>query len=113
VEQDHVAWGAAFMLLKRHEGDGPAVVAVRIGELALADDMPGIDVWQSIAVCMDRVMRARREPANEIALLKVRHAPSPPLIYTPEEVAKRAVKGGAIIERVWRFLCADDPGWCD
>jgi hypothetical protein len=64
MEQDHVAWGAAFMLLKRHEDDAPAVVAARIGELALAGDVAGVDVWKSIAACVDQIMCAHRNPAS-------------------------------------------------
>ena len=56
MEQDHVVWGAAFMLLKRHENDAPALVAARIGELAMAGDMKGVAIWKSIASCMDQLM---------------------------------------------------------
>lgn len=46
------------MLLKRHEDGAPAVVAARIGELALAGDMEGVEIWKSIAACMDQLMRS-------------------------------------------------------
>lgn len=64
MERDHVVWGAAFALLKRHGNDAPVVVATRIGELASAGDMEGVEVWQSIAACMDQLMRAPRGGAN-------------------------------------------------
>ena len=64
VEQAHVVWGAAFMLLKRHENDAPTVVATRIGELAMAGDMEGMAIWKSIASCMDQLMRAPDSVAN-------------------------------------------------
>jgi hypothetical protein len=57
MEQGHVAWGAASMLLKRHGADAPVLVATRIGELALAGDMDGVAMWKAIAVCMDQLMR--------------------------------------------------------
>jgi hypothetical protein len=58
MEEDHVVWGAAFTLLKQHRDHAPVVVATRIGELALAGDMEGVEVWKSIAACMDQIMRA-------------------------------------------------------
>ena len=47
----------------------------------------------------------------EVALLPGRGRASAPRVYTPEEAVARRVKGGAIIERMWRYLCADDPEW--
>ncbi len=34
-----------------------------------------------------------------------------PRAYTPEEVAARAVKAGALFERMWHYLCFEDEEW--
>jgi len=48
-------WACASTVLSQH-GDGAlAVVAERIGELALAGDQAGMDVWKAIAERMDKL----------------------------------------------------------
>lgn len=47
----------------------------------------------------------------ELALLPARAAGRAPLEYTAEESATRAVKAGALVERMWHFLCFGDPEW--
>lgn len=47
----------------------------------------------------------------EIALLPARATGREPLAYTPEDSVRRAVKAGALIERMWQFLCFGDPEW--
>lgn len=47
----------------------------------------------------------------EMALLPARAAGRKPREYTPDETARRAVKAGALIERMWHFLCFGDPEW--
>ena len=47
----------------------------------------------------------------EMALLPARAAGRKPREYTPDESARRAVKAGALIERMWHFLCFGDPEW--
>jgi HCOMODA/2-hydroxy-3-carboxy-muconic semialdehyde decarboxylase len=47
----------------------------------------------------------------ELALLPARAAGRKPREYTPDEAARRAVKAGALIERMWHFLCFGDPEW--
>jgi HCOMODA/2-hydroxy-3-carboxy-muconic semialdehyde decarboxylase len=47
----------------------------------------------------------------EIALLPARAAGREPREYTTDESARRAVKAGALIERMWQFLCFGDPEW--
>lgn len=47
----------------------------------------------------------------EVALLPVRGTAFAPLEYDPAEAAGRAVKTGAIIERMWHYLCMGDPEW--
>lgn len=43
--------------------------------------------------------------------LAVRAAGGPPREYTADEVARRAVKAGALFERMWHFLCFEDEEW--
>ena len=47
----------------------------------------------------------------ELALLPAHAAGRMPREYTPDESARRAVKAGALIERMWHFLCFGDPEW--
>jgi hypothetical protein len=56
MDESHVAWGAASMLLKLHGDHAPVAVAERLGQLASAGDMEGVLMWQRIAGCMARLM---------------------------------------------------------
>lgn len=47
----------------------------------------------------------------ELALLAAPAAGLTPLPFTPDEARKRATKAGGLIERMWHYLCADDPEW--
>jgi HCOMODA/2-hydroxy-3-carboxy-muconic semialdehyde decarboxylase len=47
----------------------------------------------------------------ELALLPARAAGLNPREYTPAEVQVRAVKAGALFERMWQYLCFGDPEW--
>lgn len=47
----------------------------------------------------------------EIALLPARQAGHAPQEYSADESKGRAVKAGALIERMWHFLCFGDPEW--
>ncbi|AUW60167.1 class II aldolase [Sphingobium sp. SCG-1] len=47
----------------------------------------------------------------ELALLPAQAAGLNPREYTPEEVSRRAVKAGALFERMWQYLCFGDPEW--
>jgi HCOMODA/2-hydroxy-3-carboxy-muconic semialdehyde decarboxylase len=47
----------------------------------------------------------------ELAILPARAAGVDPREYTTEEVSRRAVKAGALIERMWQYLCYGDPEW--
>lgn len=47
----------------------------------------------------------------ELALLPARAAGRKPREYTTGESAGRAVKAGALIGRMWHFLCFGDPEW--
>ena len=64
MEQDDIAWGAALMLLNRHQNGAPFIVAARIGQLALAGDGEGVAVWKSVAASMEQIMRAHQGTAN-------------------------------------------------
>lgn len=43
--------------------------------------------------------------------LAVLAAGKQPREYTADEVAQRAVKAGALFERMWQYLCFGDPEW--
>lgn len=43
--------------------------------------------------------------------LAVRAAGGTPREYTAEEAARRAVKAGALFERMWHYLCFEDAEW--
>lgn len=47
----------------------------------------------------------------ELAVLPARAAGLAPLEYSADEASRRAVKAGALIERMWHFLCFGDPEW--
>ncbi len=47
----------------------------------------------------------------ELALLPARAAGHMPLEYTHDEAEHRAIKAGALVERMWHFLCFGDPEW--
>lgn len=47
----------------------------------------------------------------EMALLPARAAGMAPREYTPDEVRQRAVKAGALFERMWHYLCLGDAEW--
>jgi len=57
MTDEDVATGAAMMLLRRHGELAPVRVAERIGELALAGDAGGVELWTRIASRMDRILR--------------------------------------------------------
>ena len=47
----------------------------------------------------------------ELALLPARAVGQRPREYTIDEAAQRATKAGALIERMWHFLCFGDSEW--
>jgi HCOMODA/2-hydroxy-3-carboxy-muconic semialdehyde decarboxylase len=47
----------------------------------------------------------------ELALLPARAAGLAPREYTTAEVEFRAIKAGALFERMWQYLCFGDPEW--
>jgi len=47
---------ACALLIERQHGEGaPLWIATRIGELALAGDMAGVERWRAIAACLDQL----------------------------------------------------------
>ena len=61
MDQQHVPWAAASMLVKRYGSDAPTKVAERLGELALACDMEGVAMLKQIAACMNQLSRPDRK----------------------------------------------------
>ncbi|WP_065846265.1 hypothetical protein [Sphingobium sp. Ndbn-10] len=57
MTNDHIALGAAMMLLRRHGNQAPVKVAERIGELAFEADWEGLSFWKLIAAKMDQILR--------------------------------------------------------
>lgn len=49
----------------------------------------------------------------ELALLPARASGLTPRQYSPEEVSRRAVRAGALFERMWHYLCFEDEEWED
>ena len=64
MDQQHVPWAAASMLVKRYGSDAPTKVAERLGELALAGDVEGVTMWKQIAACMDQLNRRYSQEAQ-------------------------------------------------
>ncbi len=47
----------------------------------------------------------------ELALLPASSHGLEPQPYSEEQAKRRAIKAGALIERMWQFLCLEDPEW--
>lgn len=56
---DWELWACAQQVIKTHKAKAPAHVAARIGELAAAGDMEGVQAWQAIAERVDQLMDYR------------------------------------------------------
>jgi hypothetical protein len=59
--EDWVLWSAAAMVQRQHGDDAPLFVATRIGALALAGDVEGVENWRAIAARLDQL----RAPASK------------------------------------------------
>jgi len=57
TEEQHL-WACALEVQKQHGFRAPVFVAERIGALALAGDLPGVERWKAIAACLDLLARA-------------------------------------------------------
>lgn len=56
--EEHV-WACALAIERQHGARAAAVVAERIGALALAGDYEGIAMWKAIAVRLDELIKAQ------------------------------------------------------
>ncbi|WP_416463159.1 DUF6961 family protein [Sphingomonas sp. VDB2] len=56
---DWELWACAQQVVKQHRAKAPAHVATRIGELAAAGDMDGVEAWKAIAARVDQLMDYR------------------------------------------------------
>ncbi len=50
---DRELWACALEVERQHGDRAPVLVAERIGALALAGDVEGVDRWRTIAHCLD------------------------------------------------------------
>ncbi|WP_376748847.1 DUF6961 family protein [Sphingobium yanoikuyae] len=59
-------WAAAQQVIKQHGAKAPVYVTQRIGELAAAGDLDGVQAWQAIAERVDQLMDYRTgRPLNK------------------------------------------------
>jgi hypothetical protein len=54
---DQERWAEAAEVLRLHGDKAPLFVAERVGALALAGEVPGVDRWRKIAARMDQLIR--------------------------------------------------------
>jgi hypothetical protein len=54
-------WACALAMSKRYGDRAPVAVAARIGSLALAGDVAGVETWQAIA---KRIEKLRQDMLN-------------------------------------------------
>ncbi|AQA00601.1 hypothetical protein BWQ93_01585 [Sphingopyxis sp. QXT-31] len=52
-------WACALLVERQHGEAAPLWIATRIGELALAGDMAGVERWKAIAAKLDQCRAAR------------------------------------------------------
>jgi hypothetical protein len=57
MDADHENWAIACTLLTKHGNDTPLHIAARMGELAMVEDVDGIQRWKEIARCVEQLMR--------------------------------------------------------
>ena len=55
---DWELWACANETLKQHGERAPVFVAERIGALAVAGDLAGVETWKAIAARMDELSRS-------------------------------------------------------
>ena len=56
---DWELWACAQQVIKQHGGKAPLHVSARIGELANAGDVAGVDTWKAIAKRVEQLMDNR------------------------------------------------------
>lgn len=57
MTRDKELWALALGVEKHHGADGPRFIAERVGELALAGEAGGVDLWRGVAARFDRLQR--------------------------------------------------------
>ena len=57
---DRELWACALKVEQLHGNGAPQFIAERIGALALAGDMAGLETWRAIAARVDERRRAAR-----------------------------------------------------
>lgn len=55
MDAEKELWACALLLERQHGEGAPLWIATRIGELALAGDMAGIERWKAIAAKLDQL----------------------------------------------------------
>jgi HCOMODA/2-hydroxy-3-carboxy-muconic semialdehyde decarboxylase len=83
-------------------GDAAAIVLRGNGAVTAGESL---EEAASLAFFLEDAARV------ELALVSARGSGRGPIEYTPEEAARRATRVGALIERMWHFLCFGDPEW--
>jgi HCOMODA/2-hydroxy-3-carboxy-muconic semialdehyde decarboxylase len=99
VRDDEQARQVAAMM-----GDNAAIVLAGNGSVTAGETL---EEAAALAFFLEDAARI------ELAVLPGRAAGIVPREYTPEEVARRAVKAGALFERMWHYLCFQDQEWGD
>ena len=61
---DQERWAEALAVECQHGEDAPQFIAERIGALALAGDMEGVERWREIASRLDEIRRSMPKPAS-------------------------------------------------
>lgn len=56
MTRDQELWGMAIMLLRQHGEQAPLKVAERIGELAVAHEAGGVQLWREVAHRMNALI---------------------------------------------------------
>ncbi len=59
---DWELWSIACTVERQHGEDAPRFIAERIGALALAGKMDGLEVWRQVAARVDQLRRGERAP---------------------------------------------------
>ena len=61
---DREIWACALQVMKHHGSNAPVHIAERIGALALAGDMAGVETWKRIADRVDRLSDVAAAPTQ-------------------------------------------------
>lgn len=49
LTRDQELWALALWVEKHHGTDGPGFIAEKVGELALAGEIGGVELWRTVA----------------------------------------------------------------